>query len=124
MTKIKTEKVSLRQEEYSTTFKRWISREIESGKIGIKEAIDSFNINRDAATIYRWIHEYGLGKELSLATMTPQEKQDKLLLEKRIKELEKALDMAKLKNIAIETMIDVAEEQFNISIRKKAGLKQ
>ena len=56
--------------------------------------------------------------------MTPEEKLEKASLEKRIKALEKALDMAKLKNIAIETMIDVAEEQFNISIRKKAGPKQ
>ena len=124
MTKEKAEKTSLQQEEYSVSFKRWISREIESGKQTTKEAITRFNIKRDSVTINRWIHEYGLGKELSLATMTPEEKQDKLLLEKRIKELEKALDMAKLKNIAIETMIDVAEEQFNIPIRKKAGLKQ
>jgi len=124
MTKEKEKKTSLQQEEYSVSFKRWISREIESGKISVKEAIERFNINRDITAIYKWIYKYGLGKELSLATMTPEEKQDKLLLEKRIKELEKALDMAKLKNIAIETMIDIAEEQFNISIRKKAGLKQ
>ena len=124
MAKEKEEKISLQQEEYSVSFKRWISREIESGKISVKEAMERFNINRDTSTIYNWINEYGLGKELSLATMTPQEKQDRLLLEKRIKELEKALDMAKLKNIAIETMIDIAEEQFNIPIRKKAGLKQ
>lgn len=124
MTKIKTEKTSNEQKEYSVSFKRWISREIESGKIGAKEAIERFNIDREVRTIYDWIHIYGLGKEVSLATMTPEEKQDKLILEKRIKELEKALDMAKLKNIAIETMIDLAEEQFNIPIRKKAGPKQ
>lgn len=62
------------------------------------------------------MYQYGLGKELSLATMTAAEKQDKVMLEKRIKALEKALDMAKLKNVAIETMIDIAEEQFKISI--------
>jgi hypothetical protein len=62
------------------------------------------------------VYQYGLGKELSLATMTAAEKQDKVMLEKRIKALEKALDMAKLKNVAIETMIDIAEEQFKISI--------
>ena len=121
MARTKKEKALFQQEEYTVTFKRWISREIESGQLTTKEAIERFNIRRDSATINRWIHEYGLGKELSLATMTPKEKQDKLLLEKRIKELEKALDMAKLKNIAIETMIDIAEEQFNIPIRKKAG---
>jgi hypothetical protein len=49
---------------------------------------------------------------------------EKLSLEKRIKELEKALEYAKLKNIAIETMIDIAEENLKITIRKKAGPKQ
>jgi hypothetical protein len=29
-----------------------------------------------------------------------------------------------MKNIALETLIDVAEEQFKITIRKKAGAKQ
>jgi hypothetical protein len=29
-----------------------------------------------------------------------------------------------MKNIALETMIDIAEEQLKITIRKKPGLKQ
>jgi len=119
-----TEKENKNQGEYSVTFKRWISREIESGKISVREAIERYEIAREVKTIYDWIHIYGLGKELSLSIMTPEEKLEKASLEKRIKALEKALDLAKLKNIAIETMIDVAEEQFNISIRKKAGPKQ
>jgi len=119
-----TEKDNKKQDDYSVTFKRWISREIESSKISVREAIESYKIEREVRTIYEWIHIYGLEKELSLCLMTPEEKLEKASLEKRIKALEKALDLAKLKNIAIETMIDVAEEQFNISIRKKAGPKQ
>ena len=43
---------------------------------------------------------------------------------KRLKELEKQLEHAQMKNIALETMIDIAEEQLRISIRKKSGPKQ
>lgn len=119
---IKIEEIKELQEQFPVSFKRWISREIESGKISAKEAIELFSIK--TGTIYDWVDRYSLGKEVSLAIMTPQEKQEKALLEKRIKELEKALDYAKLKNIAVETMIDIAEKQFKISIRKKAGPKQ
>ena len=37
---------------------------------------------------------------------------------------EKELAAARLKIAALETMIDMAEEQFKISIRKKPGAKQ
>ena len=119
---IKIEDINELKEQYPISFKRWISREIESGKLSIKEATEHFSLK--SSTVYDWVSQYGLGKEVSLSIMTPEEKQEKALLEKRIKELEKALEYAKLKNIAVETMIDVAEEQFKISIRKKAGPKQ
>jgi transposase len=90
--------------------------------MSVKEAIERFNV--PISTLFRWKESYSLGKEVSLAMMTPEEKQEKALLEKHIKELEKALEYAKLKNIAVETMIDIAEKQFKISIRKKAGPKQ
>jgi transposase-like protein len=122
MEEIEIKKIKELKEQYPVSFKRWIAREVESGKISAKEAAENSTVT--TTTIYDWISLYGHGKEVSLSIMTPQEKQEKILLEKRIKELEKALEYAKLKNIAVETMIDVAEEQFRISIRKKAGPKQ
>jgi transposase len=38
--------------------------------------------------------------------------------------LRKALELATLKVAALETLIDVAEDQLNIDIRKKSGTKQ
>ena len=43
---------------------------------------------------------------------------------KRIEELEKALEYEKLRSLAYSTMIDIAEEDFKIQIRKKDGAKQ
>lgn len=123
MEEIKKESIIELKDQYPVVFKRWLSREIELGKFSCKEAKERFSLNSEK-TVWRWVQQYGLGKELSLASMTPQEKQEKAALEKRIKELEKALEMAKLKNVAIETMIDIAEDQLKISIRKKSGPKQ
>lgn len=110
------------REQFPVTFKRWLVREVESGRMSVKEAIERFSIK--PSTLGDWQNSYSLGKEVSLGMMTPEEKQEKEALEKRIKELEKALEYAKLKNIAVETMVDIAEKQFKISIRKKAGPKQ
>lgn len=43
---------------------------------------------------------------------------------KKIKALSEELKREKLRNEALETMIQIAEENFKIKIRKKAGVKQ
>jgi hypothetical protein len=58
---------------------------------------------------------------VSLPVMTEKERLKQEALLKRVKELEKQLEDAQMKNIALETLIDVAEEQLNIPIRKKLG---
>lgn len=45
-------------------------------------------------------------------------------LESRIRELEKALAYSKLEILAMNTLIDIAEKQEGIRIRKKPGAKQ
>jgi hypothetical protein len=56
--------------------------------------------------------------------MTEKERQQSQALEKRLKALEQQLELAQMKNIALETMIDVAEEQLKTPIQKKFGPKQ
>jgi transposase len=51
---------------------------------------------------------------------TPQE----LKLQAKVKELEKALEYEKMRTLALDTMINVAERDLKISIRKKSGTKQ
>ena len=50
--------------------------------------------------------------------MTPQEQFQEL------KRLKKALELEKIRSEAYNHMIDLAELQFNIPIRKKSGTKQ
>lgn len=48
---------------------------------------------------------------------------ENLQLKKRIEELEKQLKDAEMKTIAFSTMVDIAEKEFNIPIRKKLNTK-
>ncbi|MDY0143348.1 MAG: hypothetical protein RBR97_15790 [Bacteroidales bacterium] len=48
---------------------------------------------------------------------------ENLQLKKRVEELEKQLKDAEMKAIAYSTMVDIAEKEFNIPIRKKYNTK-
>jgi transposase len=52
-----------------------------------------------------------------------KEEFENLQLKKRIAALEKQLKEAELKAIAFSTMVDIAEKEFKISIRKKFNTK-
>jgi ribosomal protein L29 len=45
-------------------------------------------------------------------------------LEKKVKDLEKQLSYEKMKSEAFDTMINIAERELKISIRKKLNTKQ
>ena len=45
-------------------------------------------------------------------------------LEKRIQALEKALEDERMRSICLDKMIDIAEQELKIDIRKKSGAKQ
>lgn len=90
--------------------------------------------------INRWMRQLGLvpivkdqyrfGKKCSI--LPPQSfvvvrKEEKELsteeLKKRIKDLQQQLETAQLKAEGYEIMIDIAEKELNIPIRKKSGTK-
>ena len=54
---------------------------------------------------------------------TESESFENLQLKKRIKELESQLKDAEMKAIAFSTMVDIAEREFKIPIRKKLNTK-
>ena len=62
-------------------------------------------------------------KEVSQEVKSEFDDFETLQLKKRIAELEKRLKDADMKAIAYSTMVDVAEKEFNIPIRKKYNTK-
>jgi hypothetical protein len=120
------EKFPRGENENKIAFRRWLAREIVSGRLTQKEALNRFDFGNNSgfATLARWIKWYHPSIPVTLPVMSEKERQKIEALQKQLKLLEKQLEDAQMKNVALETMIDVAEEQLKIKIRKKPGPKQ
>lgn len=78
-------------------------------------------------TLTHWVRSFQRKSETGLITlpaMTTQQKQDLQALKQRNAELEQALQDANLMILALNTMIEVAEKELKLSIRKKSGTKR
>ena len=71
-----------------------------------------------------WQKKYSQEIVLSLPLMTAKDRLDIKKLEARNKELEKQLELAQMRLTAVNTMIDIAEKEYKLEIRKKSGPKQ
>ncbi len=118
------QKVSDKKElhQYEQSFRRWLSRELHNGRMTLKQAMDQFDI--DYPNAYYIFKSYAPEVNLTLPVMTEAEKLKLEKLHKRIKELEHQLEDAQIKNITLETLVDVAEKEYKIPIRKKPGARQ
>jgi len=108
---------------YSESFKRQVVREIELG-LTYQEAVLKYDLS-GRSLITHWRKEFS--SELASIIpkpMTPQEEKELSELKKRNEELAKSLKEASLRILGLETLIDVAEEELKIEIRKKPGSKQ
>ena len=56
--------------------------------------------------------------------MTDEEKKEIHALQEEVKLLKKKLEHEQMKNFALDTMIDLAKEQYNLDLRKNSGAKQ
>lgn len=112
--------------EYEIVFRRWLVQEIEQQRITPTEAIKTFNFHpKNGLDLIRyWRKKYAPEMVLPLPEMTEAEKQKIDSLKQQLAALEKQLEDAKMRNIALNTLIDVAEEKLKINIRKKPGAKQ
>jgi len=89
----------------------------------------------DHGKIAVWMKKFGIkdlraSRNVSFVPMSKTKKPiqsevdfEKLQLEKRVAELEKQLKLAEMKVIAFSTLVDIAEREFNIPIRKKFNTK-
>lgn len=114
------------QKTISNSEKRWLVRELEAGRITFGEAKERLtDVSKSPHFLIKnWQKKYASDIPLTLPIMTEKERQKVDALRLQLKTAEKRLEDAQMKNIALETMIDIAEEQLKISIRKKSGPKQ
>ncbi len=111
---------------YSETFKIHVVSEVENGKLSLAEANRKYNI-AGHTTVSKWCKKYGKGTNNQThlrGTIMAKEEHEILRLHNEIKTLKANLEDAHMKNVVLETMIDIAEEELEIPIRKKYGAKQ
>ena len=129
---LRTNYVKRTQKNYSDSFKLQVVREIERGELSTTGAKRKYGI-QSRSTVVNWLRKYGNfdweNQTPSKMQKTPDQRIMELeakvkLLEKQKKRLEKQADHADKKSIIFDMMIDVAEKEYNIPIRKNSSPEQ
>ncbi len=112
------EKKSLKrtQRDYNLGFKLAIIAEVEKGNYTYKQIQKVYGI-QGRSTVLVWLRKYGtLDWSKPKTRVLPRSKESPA---QKIKRLERELEDERLKNLLLNTMIDVSDKQHGTSIRKK-----
>lgn len=114
------------QKDYSLSFKLQVVEEIESGQLDRLNAHLKYGIQA-RSTITAWLRKYGTfdWENLSVVTVAKTPEQKIIELEAKVKLLEKQkaraeylAERADKKVIIFDMLVDMAEKEYNIQIRK------
>jgi transposase-like protein len=115
---------------FTDELKLQVVHEYMDTDVSYKELMQKYNI-RGNNNINNWMRKFGLKtpSEQQIALQRTMSKQiDKTVhereLEAEVQKLKQQLEHERLRILALNTLIDVAERDLKISIRKKAGAKQ
>lgn len=117
---------------YSEEFKLSVLRDYYSSGMSKRKCARKYGLC-NPTLLSSWLSKY----EVKTLSLQPEEREDNMSrrsnedyrdeiasLRKRVRELEKALSYSRLETEARDIMIDIAEREFDIRIRKKHGAKQ
>ena len=114
------------QKDYSISFKLQVVEEIESGQLDRLNAHLKYGIQA-RSTITSWFRKYGTldWENLSVVSMSKTPEQKIIELEAKVKLLEKQkartenlVERADKKVIIFDMLVDMAEKEYDIEIRK------
>ena len=117
------------QKDYPMSFKLSVVREYEETKAGLRELTRKYGI-QGHNTIRKWINKFGTfdWQNLTLQTMAKTKDQELLELREKVKvlerknaRLEKELEQKDMKAEFFDLMIEIAEEEYGVDIRKKCS---
>lgn len=127
-----TRYVKRTQKDYSMSFKLQIVQEIERGRLTTSEATKKYGI-QCRKTVVNWLRKFGNfdweNQTPSNMSKSPEQKIMELeaqvkLLEKQKALLEREAFVADKKAIIFDMMIDIAEQEYQIDIRKNSSPEQ
>jgi len=111
---------------YPESFAKQVVRDIIINDLSFRDAAKHYNL-ASATMPYGWYKKYSAEIEQMITDpmeVPPEAAPNETEKDPTIKELRKALEMANLKITSLEIMIDIAEEELKVEIRKKSGTKQ
>ena len=122
MTENNTEKLTLserRRRSFSEDFKRKKVQEIETGQSRVCDICRQYQVS--TTNVYRWISKFGSmrSKKERLIVETQSDTIQNIELKKRVAELERIVGQKQIIIDFQEKMIDLAEEEYGIDIKKK-----
>lgn len=104
---------------YSIAFKRAVVAEVEAGQYTAVEAAKVHGVNY--VSVYKWLKEHGgpSSQTRIVRVEMPDERNGLKELEKRNRELERALANAQLKIMTLEATVEILEERSGQRTKKK-----
>lgn len=120
------------QKDYTMSFKLQIVQEIEKGSRSISEVTKEYGI-QSHSTVLNWLRKFGnFDWENQIPTTMSKSPEQKVMeLEAKVKLLEKQKSLlehqafvADKKAIIFDMMIDLAEKEYKIDIRKNSSPEQ
>ena len=126
-----TREVELKSYSFTDDDRLMIVREYLESGLPAEKIIKKYHIS-SRSVLFSWMDKFLNERDSLPLQQEPEIKEDmaktkdERMKEKdaEIKRLRKALEMEKLRSHAYSTMIDLAEQTFNIPVRKKSGTKQ
>lgn len=115
---------SERQNRYfSEDFKRKKVSEIERNLSTVAEICREYQVSNTA--VYKWIYKFSMmrKKGLKMVVEARSDTQKLILLKEQIKELEQIIGQKQLRIDFLEKMIELAEDKYEINIKKKSFMK-
>lgn len=109
------------QNRYSVSFKMKVVEEIENGLISQYAATRLYGI--PSATLVDWVKRYGYNTKIDkvVYVMTAEEERELYRLRKENASLNRALEDSHLRNIALESLIEVADKKYGFDLKKNFG---
>jgi transposase-like protein len=113
-------KLIQKKRRYSEEFKKEIVKDFERGKYSVPQLERLHGIGN--AQIYRWIYKFSTFNEKGhrIVEMHKSSSAKVRELQKRVEELERAVGQKQIKIDFLEKLIEVAQEEYNIDIKKKS----
>jgi transposase-like protein len=122
--------MKMKVNQFTDELKLQVVQEYMGTDVSQRELMQKFNI-RGVNTIKKWMRKFDLQapsqQEIELQRAMAKQKEKtpyERELEAKVQKLEQQLDDEQLRTLALNTMIEIAERDLKISIRKKSGAKR